>query len=43
MSRVRPSHAHTAEADVMLADVAREARKAGLARLERLATTELGG
>ena len=41
LSRVRRAQGHTAEADAMLAVVQREARETGLARLERLATTEL--
>lgn len=43
LSRVRRAQGHAAEADAMLAVVQREAREAGLVRLERLATTELGG
>lgn len=41
LSRVRRAQGHEAEADAMLAVVQREAHEAGLARLERLATTEL--
>jgi DNA-binding winged helix-turn-helix (wHTH) protein/tetratricopeptide (TPR) repeat protein len=42
LARVRRAQGHVAEADAMLAVVAREAGEAGLRRLERLATTELG-
>jgi hypothetical protein len=41
LSRVRRVQGHHSEADAMLAVVQREAREAGLARLERLATEEL--
>lgn len=43
LSRVRRAQGHEVEADAMLSVVQREARDAGFARLDRLATTELGG